>query len=103
MIDTLPTEALVVLGLLSAAMVLSCLQVMGSELEHALKVHNLRVQARTLHNHRYRHAMELKRQADEARRSHRAKQEARRAERARLRNEIDDNDADQPQTMAAAA
>lgn len=70
-----------VIGILAVGMVLACLRVISVELGHELDVHELRVQARELRNARYRHALELQRQADEVRAANRAARQRRRMER----------------------
>ena len=65
MLAMLPMEAMLVIGLVMALGALSCLKVLGAELEHEKKVHNLRVEAHQLRLERQRRLDEMQRQEQE--------------------------------------
>lgn len=58
MTGAIPVEAMVVISVLIAAMVLSCLKVFGAEVEHESKMWQLRIEARRVRNERYARLIE---------------------------------------------
>lgn len=60
-----PLEGLLVIGLLTALGILSCLRVFGAELEHQAKLHNLKVEAHQVRLEREKRLEEMQRQEQE--------------------------------------
>ena len=60
-------EGVVVIGVILAAMVLACLKVMGSEVEHETALRALAAEARRIRNARYRMLVETQRAEQERR------------------------------------
>lgn len=62
---TVPLEAMLVIGLVTALGILSCLRIFGAELEHEVKLHHLTVKAHQVRLERQKRLEELQRHEQE--------------------------------------